>query len=139
MAEFPGGFTVVAIASTGNAKSPGSVIYGHHATLSIGGDRLEILPEREFAEEVDPVSLAGLSPAGDPLEAHEKNWFDCIRANQQPNGGLELAMRGQTIISLAEISERLNVTCLFDDRTREIRTGDGRKIEPLTYGTVPLS
>jgi hypothetical protein len=29
--------------------------------------------------------------------------------------------------------------CLFDEKTRKITTGDGREIQPITYGTLPLS
>ena len=50
-----------------------------------------------------------------------------------------LAVRVQTVISLAEMSERLNVMCLFNEKTREVTTGDGKKVKPLTYGSVELS
>jgi hypothetical protein len=51
---------------------------------------------------------------------HEKNWFDCIRANKATNGNIELAMRVQTVISMSEISDRLKTTALFDEKTRKI-------------------
>ena len=38
-----------------------------------------------------------------------------------------------------EMSERLSIMCVFDEKTRAITTGDGKKIEPITYGSVPLS
>jgi hypothetical protein len=40
----------------------------------------------------------------------------------------------QTVISLAEMSDRLNTICLFDARSRRFSGGTGRQIEPLTYG-----
>ena len=70
---------------------------------------------------------------------HEKNWFDCIRNGKTPNANIDLAVRVQTVLSLAEMSQRLNITCLFDEKTRKITTGEGREIQPITYGTLPLS
>ncbi len=52
----------------------------------------------------------------------KKNWFECIRTNKQPNAGIDLAVRAQTVISLAEMSNRLNMMCLFDETTRKITT-----------------
>jgi len=37
------------------------------------------------------------------------------------------------------MSERLKVTCLFDEKTRKITTDGGRELQPLTYGTMDLS
>ena len=73
------------------------------------------------------------------FDVHHKNWLDSIRANKQPNCNIDLAMRAQTVISLAEMSERLKIACLFDEKTRKITTGDGKEIKPITYGTLPLS
>ena len=73
------------------------------------------------------------------MPAHHKNWFESIRANKQPNAGIDLAVRVQTVISLAEMSERLNIMCLFDEKSRRITTGDGREVKPITYGTLDIS
>jgi len=53
-------------------------------------------------------------------------------------------VRVQTLISLAEMSQRLSVMCTFDEKTRKITTGDGKQvpvqeIKALTYGTMELS
>jgi predicted dehydrogenase len=140
IAEFPGGMTLVVASSTVNAKSPGFVIYGHRATLEIGpsGERLQLLPEKDFADEIDPESFDGLTPTED-MAVHAKNWFECIRTNKTPNASIDLAIRAQTVISLAEMSDRLKITCLFDEKTRSITTENGRKIAPITYGTLPQS
>ena len=139
-AQFPSGYMVTVTCSTVNAKSPGFVIYGHKATLEIGnlGEKIELIPERDFSEEIDRQSLTGLLPAED-IRVHEKNWFDCIRSGKQPNAGIDLAIRVQTVISLAEMSERLNMTCLFDEKTRKISDGHGKEVKAITYGTLPLS
>ena len=139
-AQFPSGYMVTVTCSTVNAKSPGFVIYGHKATLQIGnlGEKIELIPEKDFVDEIDALSLTGLLPAED-IRMHEKNWFDCIRSGKQPNAGIDLAIRVQTVISLAEMSERLNMTCLFDEKTRKITDGHGKEVKAITYGTLPLS
>jgi predicted dehydrogenase len=138
-AEFPSGYLLTVTCSTVNAKSPGFVIYGHKATLNIGnnGERIELLPEQPFTEEIDPEMFGGMQPE-DP-RVHEKNWFDCIRLNKQPNAGIDLAIRVQTVISLAEMAERLKMTCLFDEKTRKITDGNGKEVPAITYGTLELS
>lgn len=140
LAEFPSGYTLVVVSSTVNARSPGFVIYGHHATLNIGtsGEKIELVPEKDFADEIDPELIEGLKPTED-IAVHEKNWFDSIRANKQPNAGIDLATKVQTVISLAEMSERLRITCLFDEKSRKVTTGDGKEVKPITYGTLELS
>jgi predicted dehydrogenase len=140
LAEFPSGATLVIGASTVNAKSPGFVLYGHQATLEIGtsGEKLQLLPEKEFADEIDPETLDGLTPAED-IAVHEKNWLECIRSNQPPTANIDLAVRAQTVVSLAEMSDRLDMACLFDEKTRTISTAGGQKVAAITYGTLPLS
>src|SRR6185503_9390139 len=80
LAEFPNGYLSTITSSSVNAKSPGFTIYTHKATLTIGssGERVEIIPEREFADDVDPDKIEGLQP--EDIRVHEKNWFDCIRS-----------------------------------------------------------
>jgi len=140
IAEFPSGLSLVVAASTVNAKSPGFVIYGHKASLEIGnsGESVTLIPEKPFADEIDLERFDGLSPIED-FAVHEKDWFDSIRANKQPNANIDLAVKCQTVISLAEMSDRLKVACLFDEKTRKVTTDGGRELEPITYGTLPLS
>ena len=128
--------------------SPGTRILLNDETLRDGlqnpsvydpsiGEKIELVPEKEFAEEIDPETFGGLQP--EDIRVHEANWFDSIRANKLPNANIELAIRVQTVISLAEMANRLNLTCLYDEKTRKITTGDGRELKPITYGTLPLS
>jgi len=137
LAEFPSGYLITITVSTVNAKSPGFVLYSHKATLEVGtsGEVVKLLPEREFAEEIDPETFSGLQP--EDIRVHEKNWFDSIRAGKQPNADAELAIRVQTVISLAEMSDRLKTTCLFDEKARKITDASGKEIAAITYGTLP--
>jgi len=139
LAEFPSGFSLVVTCCTVNAMTPGLSLYGHKGNVDIdaAGGTVRLLPQREFGEEIDPETVSGLQ--AEDIRMHEKNWFDCIRDGKQPNGSIELAIRCQTIISLAEMSERLKITCLFDEKTRKITDGYGKEIAPITYGTLPIS
>jgi len=140
LAEFPSGYMITVTVSTVNAKSPGFVLYTHKATLEVGtsGEVVKLLPEREFSEEdINPETFSGLQP--EDIRVHEKNWFDCIRSNKQPNANIDLAIRVQTVISLAEMSDRLKTACLFDEKTRKITDGSGKEITSITYGTLPQS
>ncbi len=132
-AEFPSGNLITLTCSWMNGRSPGLTIHGHKASLEIGasGDRIEMIPEKEFGEEVKPEAVLGLKP--EDIREHERNWFNCIRSGSQPNADIELAIRAQTVLSLAEMSDKLKTTCLFDETTRKVTDGLGREIVPLTY------
>jgi len=139
LAEFPSGYMITITCSSVNAKSPGFAIYTHKATLNIGssGERIELVPEKEFADDIDPETMTGLQP--EDIRVHEKNWFDCIRSGQQTNANIDLAIRVQTVISLAEMSDRMKTTCLFDEKSRKISDASGKEIAPITYGTMAQS
>ncbi len=139
VAEFPSGLHLLVTTSTINQVGLPSVIRGHKATIYLGGDHVELKPEKDFSEEIDPENFEHLQPSGEKIEEMEKNWFQCIRSGEKTIGNIDLALRVQTVISLAEMSQRLNVVCLYDEKTRKITTGDGREIQPITYGTLSLS
>ena len=137
IAEFPSGMVLHITSSSVNEQGTQEMIRGHKATLTMAGNKVELRPERPFADEIDPETSEAFP--GETVEAHEKNWFDSIRANKPPNCGIELAVRVQTIVSLSEISERMNAMCVFDEKTRKVTTGEGREVEVPTYGWTELS
>ncbi|HXR08694.1 MAG TPA: Gfo/Idh/MocA family oxidoreductase [Candidatus Acidoferrum sp.] len=137
-AEFPSGYALVMISGTVNELGLSEVVRGHKATLLIGGNSVKLDPERAFSDDIDPATFPKLEP-NDSIEGHEKNWFDCIRSNGVPNANVDLAVRVQTVLSLAEMSNRLNIMCLFDEKTRTITTGDGKPVPAITYGTLEKS
>ncbi len=139
IAEFPSGLNILITSSTLNQVGLPSMIRGQKATLYMGSTHVELKPEPPFADEIDPVSFEHLQPAGQKIEELEKNFFDCARSGKTPYANIDLAVRVQTVISLAEMSQRLNVMCLFDETTRSITTGDGTPVKPITYGTLELS
>lgn len=138
LAEFPSGLTIMVIGSTVNEQGLGQVIRGHEGTLYFGGNTVELRPERPFADLVDQEVYENIQP-GVSVPAHIANWFDSIRNDTVPNGNIDLAIRTQVIISLAEMSERLGEMLYFDENTRKVTTGSGREVPMITYGTLELS
>jgi len=137
IAEFPSGMVMHITSSSVNETGTQELIRGHKANLFMAGNKVELKPEKPFSEDLEPEEFTGFQP--EDLPPHEKDWFDCIRTGKQPHANIELAVRVQTVISLGEMSERLNMMCLFDEKTRKIHTGDGKEVTPITYGTLPLS
>lgn len=138
LVEFPSGYQLMVCSSSVSEQGLRDMIQGHLATLYIGGNRVELKPERPYAEDIDPEEFGNLTP-GEAIKWHENNWFDCIRSGKEPNGNIDLAIRVQTVVALAEMSERLNVACVFDEKTRKITTESGRELSALSYGTTELS
>ena len=141
-AEFPSGLILLMTCSTVNEQGLPSMLRGNKGTLYFGGsgDTVELKVERPYSEENDPERLTGLKPSGEKIPEQEKNWFQCIRnPGQVPFGNIDLAIRVQTVVSLAEMSERLNAMCRFDEKTRKVLTDAGKEIDPISYGTMPLS
>ena len=132
IAEFPSGYVMHITSSSVNEQGTQERIRGHMATLDMAGNKVQLNPERPFAEEIDPQTSEGFP--GESVAAHHKNFYESIRANKQPNAGIDLAVKVQTVISLAETSDRLGVMCYFDEKTRKVTDGMGRPIKPLDYG-----
>jgi predicted dehydrogenase len=137
IAEFPSGLSIIVTGSTVNEQGLDQVIRGHEATLYFGGNAVELRPERPFADLVDPDKYDNIEP-GVSIPAHVANWYDGIREGITPNGNIDVAIKAQTIISLAEMSERLGEMMHFDAETRTVKAGS-KEMEPITYGTLELS
>ncbi len=140
VAEFPSGLALLMISGTVNQLGLTTIMRGHKATLVIGGNSVKLDPEVPFSDDegMDPATFNDLKPT-ETIEGHEKNWFDCIRDNAVPNANVDLAIRVQTVLSLAEMSNRLNMMCLFDEKTRKITNGKGEEVPAITYGTLEKS
>lgn len=87
------------------------------AYITYSGDQIQVNPEKTWSDEIEDVKMQAPGN-GEPIEPHHKNWFDCIRTNGVPNGNIDLAVRVQTVISLAERSEREGKAFTFDPKTR---------------------
>jgi predicted dehydrogenase len=135
LAELPGGLTFVVAGSTVNEQGLPEIIRGRKATLYFAPsqNKVELKPERPFAEQLDPETFSDPSPVGN-LARLEQNFFECIRSGGTPVANIDLAIRAHTILCLAEMSERLGLTLYFEPQTRALHTGDGRPVKPITYG-----
>jgi predicted dehydrogenase len=133
IAEFPSGMVMHVTSSSINEMGTQEMIRGHQGNLLMAGNRVELRPERPFTDEIDFETSPPFPP--EDIGEHHKNFFASIRSNQQPNAGIDLATKVQTVVSLAEMSDRLNMMCLFDEKTRKITTADGHEVEPLSYGS----
>ncbi|MCU0788522.1 MAG: gfo/Idh/MocA family oxidoreductase, partial [Verrucomicrobia bacterium] len=83
----------------------------------------------------DQETFTDTNPVG-KIENLHRNFLDCIRSGDTPHGHVELAVKVNTVLGLAEMSERMNLALLFDPDTRMITTGEGRQVAPLTYDTL---
>ena len=141
LAEFPSGLTLIVAGSTVNEQGLPDVLRGRKATLYFASsqNRVELKPERIFSEEIEAEDFSDPLPV-DSLSRIEKNWFDCIRSGATPLANIDLAIRIQTVLSLAEMSERMSLTLLFDEKTRTIKTGSGKVVPPISFDSVvPMS
>ena len=137
LAEFPSGLTLVVVGTTVNEQGLPDMLRGRKATLHFASsqNRVELKPEAIFTEELEAEEFAEAQPLSASRRL-EKNFFDCIRSGKMPVANIELAIRAQTVLCLAEMSERLGLALFFDEKTRTLKTGDGKVVPPLTYDTV---
>ena len=137
LAEFPSGLTLAVAGSTVNEQGLPDTLRGRKGTLQFASsqNRVELKPERIFADELDPAEFTDAQPT-ERIDRLEKNFFDCIRSGELPVANIELAIRAQTVLSMAEMSERLGLTLFYDERKRAIKTGSGKVIPAISYETV---
>lgn len=136
LAEMPSGLTFCVAGSTVNEQGLPMMIRGRKGTVYTADGRAEFKPERPFAD-LDSAEFAPAgSPYTSPVPVLEKNFFDCIRSGATPVTHVDLAIRAHVILCLAEMSERMSLTLLFDDKARKITTGDGRVIPAIDHSTV---
>jgi predicted dehydrogenase len=119
MAEFPCGVMIFLAGSTVNERGVEDVIRGQKANLTLGGGRLQIVPERPFVDEVD-ASDRTPADAGETHVKHMRNFLDSIRANVPPNCNEDLGIRVQTIVSMAEAAYRRKRLVRFDEAERKM-------------------
>ena len=137
LVEFPSGLTLVAVGTTVNEQGLPEVIRGRKATLHFASsqNKVELKPEAIFTDDLEAEEFADPQPL-ERIERLEKNFFDCIRSGKTPVANVELAIRAQTVLCLAEMSERLGLALFFPEKTRRVTTGNGQAVPLLSYDTV---
>lgn len=119
MVEFPSGVSIVLAGSTVNERGFEDVIRGTKANLTMGGNRLQVMPERPYVDEVDARDETPVD-AGETHVKHMRNFLQSLRADVPANCNEDLGIRVQTIVSMAEIAYRRQRQVRFDEKKREI-------------------
>jgi hypothetical protein len=88
------------------------MIRGHKATMYLGGNAIEIRPERPFADEIEGSKEQ--IGTGEDVPAHQRDFLAAIRTGKKPNCDIDLATMTQVTISMAEMSYRQNKMMRFD-------------------------
>lgn len=117
--SFPSKAIIHLAGSTVNERGIEDIIRGQKANLLFGGGKVQIQPERPFVEEID-ASDETPPEAGETHAKHQKNFIEALRANKPPNCDIELAIRVQTVISMAEESYRKGRMVHFDEKRRKM-------------------
>jgi len=73
--------------------------------MYIGGDKIHIKPQAAWSDEVEAADVPIVGPGEDQTE-HHKNHISCIRNGGTPNCNIDLALRVQAMLSMAEMSYR---------------------------------
>lgn len=129
IAELPNGTLLHFASSSVNEQGMPEMIRGQEASLLLGGNKVVLNPEPAFVKEPEPESFGPFK--SEDTMTHFRNWLDSIQGKQKPNCGIDLAVRAQTLLCLAEMSDRLNTVCLFDEATRKVHDGLGQEIKPI--------
>ncbi len=127
IAEFPSGWSMLFVGSTVNEQGLEDMFRGEKATVYFGNG-VEVRPERPWTEEIEgekvDTSAADLERYArtENIPAHQQNWLEAIRMDKPMhcNANYDIAIKVQTLISLAEMSERLGKAMTFDPKTRKI-------------------
>lgn len=119
MVEFPSGQMIFLAGATANERGVDDVIRGSKANLLAGGTKLLLQPERPYTDEIE-ASDESMPDSGESPVKHMRNFIQSMRANTQPNCGIELGMRVQTIVSMAQTAYRQKRQVGFDEARKRL-------------------
>jgi predicted dehydrogenase len=119
MAEFPSGVMIFLAGATSNERGIEDIIRGQKGNLLFGGGKVQVQPERPFVEELEAKDETP-PDAGETHAKHQKNFIESLRANRPPNCDVELGLRVQTVVSMAEESYRKGRMVHFDSARRRM-------------------
>lgn len=118
-AKFPCGAMIFLAGSTVNERGMEDTIRGQKADLLFGGGKVQLQPERPFVEEIEARDDTP-PDSGESHLRHQKNFIDALRSNSPPSCDIELGIRVQTIISMAEESYRKGKMLHFNPAERKV-------------------
>jgi predicted dehydrogenase len=132
MAEYAEGHSVVLTSSMANSQHIPGLIRGHmgtiimvdHGRFESPTDHITLIPETRVTADdelyevtygCDPLAVP--VPYEDSLEAHIRNFLDCMRTRKKPTLDVETAARAQVLISMSVESYRQNRVLYFNEKT----------------------
>jgi len=118
IADYPSGHTIVIAGCTANEQGLEDMIRGHKATMYLGGNAVEIRPERDFSDGVE--GLKEKVGNGEDIGAHERDFLQAVRTGKKPNCDIDLATPVQVAICMAELSYRQSKMMRFDPVKMEL-------------------
>jgi predicted dehydrogenase len=119
--DYPSGHTVLVAGSTANEQGLEDEIRGHKATMYLGGNSIEIRPERPFSDEIE--GLKEQIGIGEDIGAHERDFLQAVRTGKKPNCDVDLATPVQVALCMAEMSYRESKMLRFDPQKLELVRG----------------
>ena len=114
--QFEKGHTLIVAGSTCNENGLETVVRGHKGTVYLNGGNCKMVPQRLFADDVDPQEVI-CENIGNDQDALRKNWLDCIRTRRQPDSNVELGTKIMVIVDLATRSMWEGKAFEFDPAT----------------------
>jgi predicted dehydrogenase len=122
MVEYPSGIMIYLAGSTVNERGLEDVIRGNKASVIFGGGKVQLLPERPYVDEIEQLDMTPATSGlpGMPQYHHQQNFLHAIRNNAKLNCDIELGIRVQAIVSMAEESFRRGKLVNFDSKKMKI-------------------
>jgi len=97
---FEKGHTLIVAGSTCNEMGLETMIRGHKGTIYLNGGNCKMVPQRIFADDVEPEEVICES-IGNDQDALRRNWLDCIRTRRQPDSNVDLGTKVIVAVDLA--------------------------------------
>ena len=119
LVQFPSGTMVFMAASSSNEYGIEDLIRGQKANLLIGSGRLLLQPERPFSEDIEPDEIT-MDASGGTHQDHHLNLIHALRTGTEPSCNVDLALRSQVILAMAERSYREKRMVFYDNALRRI-------------------
>jgi len=117
--EFPSGKIIYMPISCANEQGLKDMVRGSKATVFLGGNKIELLPERKYSEELDFES-ENFTDLTEEHIRHMTDFLSSIRTGSEPSCPVDLALRVQVIVSMAEISYREHRSVEFDPAKQKV-------------------
>ena len=118
LADYPGGPTMQLISSMGNDAPVDHMIRGHKATLYFTKTGFTIKPEKDYAQDTQPVTY--VKTGAEDLTLHHRNLQAAIRSNAPLNCDCMLGMYGVVVCDMAVQSFRKREYLKWDSTSEKV-------------------